>query len=87
MSSDEVNSSKFDVVITGQATNLTLPVTAPVSHNEKLAKFIGENFKMWQQNMLFYLTMLNLAKYLKDDPPTVKEGEVDPVTAFNAVEA
>ncbi|KAH1091257.1 hypothetical protein J1N35_018514 [Gossypium stocksii] len=37
--------------------------------------------------MLFYLTMLNLAKFLKDDPPTVKEGEVDEVTAFTAVKA
>ncbi|KAH1129277.1 hypothetical protein J1N35_000655 [Gossypium stocksii] len=37
--------------------------------------------------MLFYLTMLNLAKFLKDDPSTVKEGEVDEVMAFIAVEA
>ncbi|KAK5775832.1 hypothetical protein PVK06_043781 [Gossypium arboreum] len=31
--------------------------------------------------------MLNLTKFLKDNPPTVKEGEVDEVTAFTAVEA
>ncbi|KAH1092175.1 hypothetical protein J1N35_019432 [Gossypium stocksii] len=37
--------------------------------------------------MLFYLTMLNLAKFLKDNPPTIKEGEVDEVTTFTAVEA
>ncbi|XP_016676510.1 uncharacterized protein [Gossypium hirsutum] len=35
--------------------------------------------------MLFYLTMLNLPKFFKDDPPTVKEDEVDEVTAFTAI--
>ncbi|KAK5772205.1 hypothetical protein PVK06_048484 [Gossypium arboreum] len=57
-----------------------------VSHNEKTVKFLGQNFKTWQQKMLFYLSMLNLAKFFKDDPPTVKEGEVDDVTAFTVVE-
>ncbi|KAK5803053.1 hypothetical protein PVK06_030693 [Gossypium arboreum] len=31
--------------------------------------------------------MLNLTKFLKDDPPTVKEGKVDEVTTFTTVEA
>ncbi|KAH1107190.1 hypothetical protein J1N35_010958 [Gossypium stocksii] len=31
--------------------------------------------------------MLNLVKFSKDDPSTVKEGEVDEVTAFTAIEA
>ncbi|KAH1072935.1 hypothetical protein J1N35_025263 [Gossypium stocksii] len=31
--------------------------------------------------------MWNLAKFLKYDPPTIKEGEVNDVTAFAAVEA
>ncbi|KAG8482581.1 hypothetical protein CXB51_024025 [Gossypium anomalum] len=31
--------------------------------------------------------MLNLAKFFKDDPLTVKKGEVDEVTAFTVVEA
>ncbi|XP_016679244.1 uncharacterized protein [Gossypium hirsutum] len=67
--------------------NSVLPVVATVSHNEKLAKFSRQNFKTWQQKMLFYLTMFKLAKFLKDDPFTIKEGEVDEVTAFTAVEA
>ncbi|KAG8503154.1 hypothetical protein CXB51_000964 [Gossypium anomalum] len=62
-----------------------LPVA--VSHKEKLMKFFRQNFKTWQQKMLFYFTMLNLAKFFKDDPPTIKEGEVDDVTDFTAVEA
>ncbi|KAH1046866.1 hypothetical protein J1N35_037650 [Gossypium stocksii] len=67
--------------------NSMLQVVAATSHNEKPAKFIRQNFMTWQQKMLFYLTMLTLAKFLKDDPPTVKEGEVDEVTAFTAIEA
>ncbi|KAH1121657.1 hypothetical protein J1N35_004817, partial [Gossypium stocksii] len=65
--------------------NSMLPVV--VSHNEKPGEFSGQNFKTWQQKMLFYFTMLNLAKFLKDDSPTIKEGEVDNVTAFTTVEA
>ncbi|KAH1098266.1 hypothetical protein J1N35_015187 [Gossypium stocksii] len=58
-----------------------------VSHNEKRVKFSKQNFKIWQQKMLFYLTMLNLPKFLKDNLPIVKEGEVDDVTAFPTIEA
>ncbi|KAK5785559.1 hypothetical protein PVK06_040155 [Gossypium arboreum] len=67
--------------------NSVLAMVVAVSHNEKPAKFSGQNFKTWQQKMLFYLTILNLAKFLKDDPPTIKEGKVDEVTAFAAVKA
>ncbi|KAK5819497.1 hypothetical protein PVK06_024500 [Gossypium arboreum] len=31
--------------------------------------------------------MSNWAKFFKDDPPTIKEGEVDDVTAFATIEA
>ena len=43
-----------------------MPVMAPmtVSHGEKLEKFNGTKFKMWQQKM-FYLTTLNLARFFK----------------------
>ena len=36
--------------------------------------------------MLFYLTTLNLARFLKEDPPSVREDKVD-VQVFNVVEA
>ncbi|KAL4383408.1 hypothetical protein GQ457_15G020870 [Hibiscus cannabinus] len=51
---------------TSQPINLN--TTVVLSHNEKPSKFNGQNFKTWQQKMLFYLTMLNLEKYLKEDP-------------------
>ncbi|KAK5836399.1 hypothetical protein PVK06_012186 [Gossypium arboreum] len=37
--------------------------------------------------MLFYLTMLNMEKFLKDDPSIFREDEKDAITAFNIVEA
>ncbi|XP_075480615.1 uncharacterized protein LOC142521272 [Primulina tabacum] len=51
--------------------------TPTVHHGEKPEKFHGIDFKRWQQKMLFYLTTLALAKFLKEDPPTVDEGEQD----------
>ncbi|KAK9033801.1 hypothetical protein V6N11_049985 [Hibiscus sabdariffa] len=65
--------------------------TVAVSHNEKPSKFTGQNFKTWQQKMLFYLTMLNLEKYLNEDSHIVVvgdgEGEVDDLTAFSITQA
>ena len=48
-----------------------------VSHGEKSEKFNGIEFKRWQQKMLFYLTTLNLARFLQEDAPALKENETD----------
>ena len=55
------------------------PVMAPmtVSHGEKPEKFNGTEFKRWQQKMLFYLTTLNLTRFLQEDAPALKEDETD----------
>ena len=55
------------------------PVMAPmtVSHGEKPEKFNGTEFKRWQQKMLFYLTTLNLARFLQEDAPALNEDETD----------
>ncbi|XP_038979855.1 uncharacterized protein LOC120109980 [Phoenix dactylifera] len=50
----------------------------PVTHGEKPEKFSGLDFKRWQQKMLFYLTTLNLAKFLSEDSPS-KNGEDEAV--------
>ena len=60
-------------------TTVKLPVTmpattVPVHYSEKPEKFIGLNFKRWQQKM-FYLTTLNLARFLIEKPPKLSEGE------------
>lgn len=50
---------------------------ATISPGEKPEKFFGVDFKRWQQKMLFYLTTLNLSRFLNEDPPTVAENETD----------
>ncbi|KAL7183712.1 hypothetical protein ACSBR2_025987 [Camellia fascicularis] len=52
-------------------------LTVPVNHDEKPEKFLGTDFKRWQQKMLFYLTTLNLARFLREKYPTLKEDETD----------
>lgn len=63
--------------------NTAVPVTA---HAEKPEKFSGLNFKRWQQKMLFYLTTLNLVRFLTEDAPKLKEDESD-VQLVSAVQA
>ena len=55
------------------------PAMAPmtVSHGEKPEKFNGTDFKRWQQKMLFYLTTLNLVRFLREDAPALKENETN----------
>ncbi|GJW68865.1 hypothetical protein Tco_0123289 [Tanacetum coccineum] len=79
-------------------TNVTAPVNvtgAPVTttvanHAEKPEKFNGHNFKRWQQKIFFYLTTLNLARFLNEiaphvEPPT--EGQPSNAQAVQAMEA
>ena len=56
-----------------------MPTTVPISVSlgEKLEKFNGLNFKRWQQKMLFYLTTLNLVRFLTEEAPKLKEDERD----------
>ncbi|GJY52707.1 hypothetical protein Tco_0443554, partial [Tanacetum coccineum] len=79
-------------------TNVTAPVNvtgAPVintvaNHPEKPKKFNGHNFKRWQQKMFFYLTTLNLARFLNETAPQVeppKEGQPSNAQAVQAMEA
>ena len=52
-----------------------MPTIVPisVSPREKPEKFNGLNFKKWQHKMLFYLTTLNLARFLTKDAPKLKD--------------
>ena len=56
-----------------------VPIYVPthVSYGEKPEKFNRNDFKRWQQKMLFYLTTLNLAKFLREDAPICSENEAD----------
>nr|GEV57556.1 enoyl-[acyl-carrier-protein] reductase [NADH], chloroplastic [Tanacetum cinerariifolium] len=61
-------------------TNVTAPVngtgasiTNTVSkHAEKSKKFNGQNFKRWQHKVFFYLTTLNLVRFLNETAPQVE---------------
>ena len=65
-----------------------IPTTVPisVSPGEKPEKFSGLNFKRWQQKMLFYLTTLNLTRFLMEEAPKLKEDEHD-IQVISAVDA
>ena len=61
--------------------------TVPVSQAEKPEKFIGTYFKRWQQKMLFYLATLHLARYLYEEAPKQKEGDVADFQTMAAIDA
>lgn len=42
---------------------------------ERPEKFSGLGFKWWQHKMLFYLTLLGVADFVKEDEPVVEEEE------------
>ena len=49
-----------------------------MSHVDKPSKFGGgADFKRWQQNMIFYLTTMNLIRCLTEETPIVAENEID----------
>ena len=64
----------------------TPTITMSVNHGEKPEKFSGLHFKRWQQNMLFYLTTLNLARFLTEEAPQIPDG-VGNVQAVSALDA
>ena len=61
----------------GIEKNTPVSTPAPIMVNlvEKPEKLNGTEFKRWQQKMLFYLTTLNLARFLHEETDVVKEGE------------
>ena len=55
--------------------SLAVPVSIPVNHSKRPKKFSGLNFKRWQQKMLFYLTTLNLVRFLIENAHVLKNDE------------
>ncbi|KAK3039935.1 hypothetical protein RJ639_027770 [Escallonia herrerae] len=51
------------------ATPYVAPAHGSVGLGQRSEKFNGKDFKRWQQKMLFYLTTLNLARFLQEDAP------------------
>ncbi|KAK2997238.1 hypothetical protein RJ639_025529 [Escallonia herrerae] len=55
------------------ATPYVAPAHGSVGLGERPEKFNEKDFKRWQQKMLFYLTTLNLARFLQEDAPDLGE--------------
>jgi len=66
-----------------QIQQMMVPALIPNPKPEKPKKFDGNEFKRWQQKMLFYLTTLHLAKFLQEDLPEL-ETDLDSVLAVDA---
>lgn len=60
---------------------VTIP-TNSVPHGEKSGELIVVDFKRCQQKMFFYLTTLNLAKFLNEDASVMQKGENNRGTAY-----
>ncbi|KAL8515764.1 hypothetical protein ACS0TY_014451 [Phlomoides rotata] len=70
-------SATFGMPLKASAYQSAAPMRPVVVHSEKPKKNSGDNFKRWQQKMLFYLTTLHLASYLRVDAPVVDEDHPD----------
>ncbi|XP_022032652.1 uncharacterized protein LOC110933753 [Helianthus annuus] len=80
MESQPMNSVVSAIMISAVVvtTSLIAPLpNAVTSHAKKTEKFTGVNFKQWQQKIFFYLTTLNLARFLTETIPHVDEGDMD----------
>ena len=85
--SKTVVAATTETVAQGFVPTVKVPAAiVPVHHDEKSEKFNGLNFKRWQQKMLFYLSTLNLARFLTEEPPKLSEGETD-IQVVNVVDA
>ena len=77
MATEIVDDIPYVPVAAPTVVNEPASVAIPVNHAERPEKFNGQNFKRWQQKMFFYLTTLNLARFLTEDAAKPKEGETN----------
>ncbi|KAL7160991.1 hypothetical protein ACSBR2_041607 [Camellia fascicularis] len=73
----EINVQTSTCMVTAIAPIPRPVMTVPINHGEKSEKFLGTDFKKWQQKMLFCLTTLNLARFLCENAPTLNKDETD----------
>ncbi|KAK3016562.1 hypothetical protein RJ639_005823 [Escallonia herrerae] len=80
MATSETNPESGPVNPNVQHSGGTVYATPYVAHahgsvglGERPKKFNRKDFKRWQQKMLFYLTTLNLARFLQEDAPDLGE--------------
>ena len=71
------------LIVTVAARVPTSIMTVLMNHVERSEKFSVLNFKRWQKKMMFYLTTLNLARFLTEDPSKANEDDRDSLMAFD----
>ncbi|XP_010520984.1 PREDICTED: uncharacterized protein LOC104799981 [Tarenaya hassleriana] len=59
--------------VVANSENQAIPIV-PIGPAERPEQFKGQNFKRWQQKMLFFLTQLKLSRYLTEEEPIPEEG-------------
>lgn len=67
--------SRTPVTMAQNSPILTAVPSDPVKHREKSEKLNCVHFKRWQK--MFYLTTLNLARFLNEEALVVAKGEQD----------
>ncbi|KAL7257281.1 hypothetical protein ACSBR1_003563 [Camellia fascicularis] len=74
-----MTTNSTETVITPTSTPIVPVMTpaVPVNHGEKSEKFNGNDFKRWQQKMIFYPTTLNLTRFTHEKALALNEGETD----------
>ena len=82
MTTEKIETSQTTTVAQGNTL-----INLPINHAEKPENFSGLHFKRWQQKMFFYLTTLNLARFLTEEAPQIAEGTAGDVQTVSAVEA
>lgn len=73
----KINSTETVITLTPTPVVPVMTPAIPVNHWEKPKKFNGNDFKGWQQKMMFYLTTLNLARFTHEKTPALNEGETN----------
>ncbi|XP_049399672.1 uncharacterized protein LOC125863679 [Solanum stenotomum] len=81
--SSQVNAGTVSAATTSVTHNRSNAALAPV---EKPAKFSRVDFKRWQQKMFFYMTTLNLQRFINENVHVMSD-ETPPEERFLVIEA
>ena len=73
----QANAQISTSMVVAITSTLSSVVIVPINHGEKPEKFSGAEFIRCQQKMMFYLTTLNLTRFLRETAPTLNEDEID----------
>ncbi|XP_010521434.1 PREDICTED: uncharacterized protein LOC104800335 [Tarenaya hassleriana] len=67
--------------VVANSENQSIPIV-PIGPGQRPGQFKGQNFKRWQQKMLFFLTQLKLSRYLTEEEPIPEEGNAQSLASY-----